>query len=225
MPRSKSALRREVQAVTQQLAGMRVRGRSRSRGRRPRSQSRRRSQSRGSRSRTRVPRPQNYLDGGEIVVQHTEMLAALITVDKNVSMSISLSPTASTSQAGHLKALAALYSRYRYESLVVEYQPAVGSNLGGTLALGYFYGAKAVPSGGFTWGTVDGCMPNLTTAMYQKARMTVPVSKMSPQTWLTTNAVSEADIGTVLVHAEGDANKAFGYLRIKYRIRLAGPHG
>lgn len=126
---------------------------------------------------------------------------------------------------GHLKALSVVYERMKWHSAAVEFVGAVGSTVGGVVIMGIDYDndtAKAI-----TLPAVAALNPNVQTAAYKNARMAIPLARMQPQKWVSTESahIGEGFAGRVIffASASGQKGKTLGYIRLHYDVSLAGP--
>lgn len=231
MPRSRSKIRKEVAEVTKMMARASVGGRSRSRSRgrssgRPGNSRRRRTP---SRARTPGPGRRNNLSAGEIVVEMTEAfyIPKLVSPAKTLSMYVGFHPESDKMEAGHFKALAKVYKRFKFTSVSLEYQGTVGSTVGGNIIVGVTYDPPPAPAEGksydFSFAQVAACSPNRQSAPWKNWKMVVPIAKMAPQRWLETVGETEASAGGVLLRVDCDKTEP-GYLRIHYVVHFAGPN-
>lgn len=222
MPRSRSKKRASASSITRMMRNVslnargRARSRSRSRGMRD---GRARSKSRSGTG----PRNATSLSAGEVVMQHTELLKTLTTATGTVSYVLKMHPRSDDIEAGHLKAMAKIYRRYKYTQLSFEYTGTVGSTVGGVFAMGYAYDDVAA-SKQLSWPFITACSPNKQTAVYKKISMTIPVGKMLPQRWLETDGGGEASPGVLLLRADSEGTVEVGMVRVTYTVHFAGPN-
>lgn len=206
----------EKQLRNLSLSRGRSRSRSRSRGRRQR-----------SRSRSNGPNIRPKLSAGEITVTMTEILYTVTNPADTVKFAgyVSMRPGGTNNNAGHLKALAQIYTRYRYRSIVIHYVACVGSTVGGLVAYGFTYDKPHRSTTAYDWGYISAFTPNRQNALYKNSKIRVPIRKMNPQNWLETDGTGEAHPGCVVVMSQGgDKAGTTGYFRIEYTVSFAGPN-
>lgn len=195
----------------------RPRSRSRRRDQRPRSRSRPRSSSRQSRA----------TSAAAIRVVHSELLVNIqLAADKDtVSGYVELVPDSTTSLAGHFKALGNIYERFQWHSCTLEYFGAVGSTVGGVVAIGIDYDQD-------TKLTIDlpaivAMSPNAQVAAWKKVSIRVPATRMQAQKWVSTEVahINEGFLGKLGFYAScpDSKGKLLGYVKLHYDVTFSGP--
>lgn len=207
MSRIESALQRLT--VTPQQR----RGRSKSRSR---SRSRRRNEQMG-----RAPTGSSSV----VIDLKTEEVLCTLTMGAGLtehSYHVSLRPGGTNNSAGHLGALAKLYERMKWHSVTVHYIGSVGSTVGGTVAVGIDYDTDITKP--LTLAQVAAMQPNRQVSAFKNVSFTVPIKRMEPQRWMSTENDTEAPHPQVCIHASGGdlAGKGYGYIRIAYHVSFAG---
>nr|WKV33635.1 MAG: RNA-dependent RNA polymerase [Riboviria sp.] len=195
---------------------------------RPRSRSRRRSASRNRPRPSRVaPSTSSGSSGGagDCTISFSEILATISFTDAETqhSQSIEMRPGGSNNKATHLANLGKLYERMQWHSLTIEYTGTVGTTEGGTIMMGYDYDHDVPVT--VDIASVGVMQPNVTCAAWDKSRIVIPVQRLAPQKWMSTEKDAEAPTGQLCLFAVG-ANlkgKTVGYLRAHYRVSFAGP--
>lgn len=221
-PRSRSRRRQggdDLSRLMQQMALAANAGRRRSTSRRKRSRSR--SRARGGLSSTSVG---SSSAGGEISVNFTEILTTVkIPVNATTAgIAIDIRPGGTGNNAAHLANLGKLYERMQWHSFSAHYTGTVGTTEGGVVIMGFDYD-KDTPA--LSMATVGVMQPNVTVAAWDKATLSVPVSRLAPQKWMSTEQGDEAPHGHLCIFVSGSklTGQDVGFIRLSYKVSFAGP--
>lgn len=177
----------------------------------------------------------NQLSQGEVVVSRSELLDTLTTgTDGKASASKVLVPV----NLPWLSNVAKAFERCRWQSVRIEYRPAVGANTDGTVAVGFDWGSsnEAKEGDGGAWTLVRAidrvgvlaCTPNVDGPVWSKASLTIPSQRLQSRAWYEVPAAAPtSDVydfapGSLVYYVQGAASKTLGEIWVHYRVQLSG---
>lgn len=169
---------------------------------------------------------------GEVSVGRSELLAEITTgSDGKVGSSKVLAPL----NLPWLVNVAKAFERVRWNSVRIEYRPAVGSTADGTVAIGFDWGSSSVSATDGSWTLVSAVdkasvlatTPNVDMPVWQKGQITIPASRLQSRAWYELPASSISNLfdeapGTVVWAAQSAASKTVGEIWIHYRVQMSG---
>lgn len=198
----------------------------------------------GSRRRRRraggsgAPPPAGGLSSGEVVIARSECLGQIATTTADVA---SAGIVLSADNLPWLKNLAKAFERLRWQSMRLEYRPAVGANTDGLMAIGFDWSNSAVKT--VSVGerqhlrlaadpdreTVLACTPNMDGPVWQRMPlMSIPANRLNSRAWYSIPAdPAKADLfdyspGSLLYSVSGTKGKTYGEVWCHYRVVLSG---
>lgn len=221
--RRKRQRRRAAQAVTQMPT------------RRPRRKRRNNNRTPGTQGSSRVNLIGRGLPLGDVVISRSELLTVPATTVSTTLLHPSNYPW--------LKSLAAVFERYKYLKLDLEYRPLVGANTNGNVALGVDWttDSQTVSKVGATFvvdsdhyraasrSTVLALTPSVDTPLWQRVpRVVVPRALLQSRAWYNTAAPASGssnpyDFAPGFLAAIATA-KDSGEVWIHYTVHFSGTH-
>lgn len=175
----------------------------------------------------------NSITQGEVTIARSELLETVTTDDKG---SVGGSKLLVPSNLPWLKNLAKAFERVRWQSLRIEYRPAVGANTDGTIALGFDWGSSNVKQeveGGWTFvhsidkASVLSCTPCADGPVWNRNQMAVPQPRLQSRAWYelaedVKDSVFDYSPGGLCWYAQGGALKTMGELWVHYKLQMSG---
>lgn len=161
--------------------------------------------------------------GGAIAsftISHTELLVTSVsTNDSGVGKgNVELQPKSFTVA----NKFAALMERYKFNKLVIEYRPLVGSTVGGAVSFGIDWNATLVDK---DRAQISGLSPNVSCAVAATTKLNLPVSQLQARKWLVLTGTSDSvdtKVGRLLFAVTGDKNKSMGEFWVHYIVEMQG---
>lgn len=182
--------------------------------------------------------PQASLASGEVVVSRSECLGRIATA---AAASRGGSFVLCAESLPWLANLAKAFERLRWQSMRLEYRPAVGANTDGLMALGFDWSnssVKAVQQDGRAFLSLaadpsrDGvlaCTPNADGPVWQRMPlMSIPAQRLNSRAWYSIpEDATKADLfdyspGSLVYFVDGAASKNYGEVWCHYKVTLSG---
>lgn len=195
-------------------------------------------QRRRRRRRNAAGGPTAGLASGQVVLSRREWVkdVALAAAKAEVGISLVLTPENFSWLANMAKA----FEQYRWNSMAIEYRPAVGTTTAGLAALGFDWASQEVAIGedgllGLTAepGKKDvlAHSPNSDGPVWSRLSLSVPSARLQSRAWyvlpkdLTKQTLVDYAPGVLVAYANGTASSGgstLGELWVTYSITLSG---
>lgn len=174
------------------------------------------------------------LEQGEVVIARSELLSTLTT---EASGAVGGSTVLFPKSFPWLANIAKAFERVRWQSVRIEYRPAVGATADGTVAIGFDWGSTSVKQeadGGWSLvraidkASVLACTPCVDGPIWQRQNLSIPSQRLQSRAWYEitdsdqTSSLFDYAPGSIAYYAQGDKSKTVGEIWVHYRAQFSG---